>query len=142
MNFFRATIRGRPSVRLGISCFFHLCNLRFHGFYQLCELFFAFLSCLGIDILGDAFAVHARGEPPFIEVVVYHGNASRFGASYFGLFRLEFCLLWRFYAWPGGFSPPHSNCPHFCRNHAQSCYRFRIEEQRQFFVICIHSLKD
>ena len=30
-------------------------NFRFHGFDQLCELFLAFLSCLGIHVLGYAF---------------------------------------------------------------------------------------
>ena len=35
---------------------FHLGDFRFHGFDQLCELFLAFLSCLCVDILGDAFA--------------------------------------------------------------------------------------
>ena len=38
-----------------LRLFFHLCNLLFHGFDQLCELFFAFLSCLGVYVLGYAF---------------------------------------------------------------------------------------
>ena len=120
--------------------FFLSRNFRIHLRYQLGKLFFTFFSCFCVYIVFFLLSVGVgRRVPPFIEVVVYHGNASRAGASYFGLFRLEFCLLWRFYAWSGGFSPPHSNCPHFCRNHAQSCYRFRVEEQRQFFVIFKHS---
>ena len=76
-----------------IRCFFHLCDFRFHGFYQLCELFFAFLSCLGIDILGDAFAVNSRREPTFVEMVVYHRHTSRAGLTDLGLVWLKnrFC---------------------------------------------------
>ena len=51
----------------------------------------------------------------------------------------SFAFCGVFTTWSGGFSPPYSNCPHFCRNHAQSCYRFRIEEQRQFVVIFKHT---
>ena len=57
----------------------------------------------------------------------------------FGCFGSNFAFCGVFTTWSGGFSPPHSNCPHFCRNHSQSCYRFRIEEQRQFFVIFKHT---
>ena len=45
------------------SLVFYLSNLRFHGFYQLCELFLAFLSCLCVDILGYAFAVDSHLIP-------------------------------------------------------------------------------
>ena len=71
---------------------FHLCDFRFHGFDQLCELFLAFLSCLGIDILGDAFAVNSRRKPPFVEVVVYHGDASRATLAYLALIGFKFLL--------------------------------------------------
>ena len=53
------------------SLVFYLSDFRFHGFYQLCELFFAFLSCLGVYVFGYAFAVHSRREPSFVEVVVF-----------------------------------------------------------------------
>ena len=65
-----------------LCCLFHLSDFRFHGFDQLCELFFAFLSCLGIDILGDAFTVDSRCEPSLVEVVVYHRHATRTTLSY------------------------------------------------------------
>ena len=81
-----------PLFHLGVSCLFHLCNLRFHGFYQLCELFLAFLSCLGIDILGDSFTVDSRCEPPLVEVVVYHGDASRSTLAYLSLVGLKVLL--------------------------------------------------
>ena len=71
---------------------FHLGDFRFHGFYQLCEHFFAFLSCLGIDILGDAFTVDSRCEPPLGEVVVYHGDATRAGLANLAIIRLKFRL--------------------------------------------------
>ena len=65
-----------PLCALCVFClFFYLCNLRFHGFDQLGELFLAFLSCLGVYVFGYAFAVDSRREPPFVEVVVYHGDA-------------------------------------------------------------------
>ena len=72
MQFLRADDCFRqPSLLCVLRLFFHLRDFRFHGFYKPCELFFAFLSCLGIDILGDAFTVHSRREPPLVEVVVY-----------------------------------------------------------------------
>ena len=61
------------------------------------------------------------------------------GRRILGCFGSSFAFCGVFTTWSGGFSPPYSNCPHFCRNHAQSCYRFRIEEQRQFFVIFKHT---
>ena len=73
---------------------FHLGDFRFHGFYQLCELFFAFLSCLGVHVPRDAFAVDSRCEPSLVEVVVYHGDASRATLAYLALVGLKF-LLWR-----------------------------------------------
>ena len=42
--------------------FFYLGDFGFHSFYQLCELFIAFLSCLGIYILGYAFAARSKAE--------------------------------------------------------------------------------
>ncbi len=94
---------GQPFFRLGISCFFHLCNLRFHGFYQLCELFLAFFSCLCVDIFGDAFAVDSRREPSFVKVVVYHRHASRATLSYLGLVRLKNRFCGVFGVWVGTF---------------------------------------
>ena len=75
------------------SPFFHLCDFGFYGFDQLCELFLAFLSCLGVDILGYAFAVDSRREPPFIEMVVYHRHSTGSALSYLWLVRLKkrFC---------------------------------------------------
>ena len=81
---------------------FHLRNFRFHSFYQLGELFLAFLSCLGVDILGYAFTVDSRREPPLVEVVVYHGDASRATLAYLPLVGLKF-LLWRGFR-GGGFT--------------------------------------
>ena len=81
-----------PLCVMRFSLVFYLRNFRFHGFYQLCELFFAFLSCLGVDILGDAFAVDSRCEPPFIEEVVYYGDASRASLAYPALVGLKFLL--------------------------------------------------
>ena len=75
-----------------LCCLFHLCDLRFHGFYQLGEVFLAFLSCLGVDILGDAFAVDSRREPSFVEAVVYHRHASRATLAYLALVGLKFLL--------------------------------------------------
>ena len=61
---------------------FHLGNFRFHLLYQLGELFLAFFTCLGVDILGYAFTVDSRREPSFVEVVVDHRHASRATLSY------------------------------------------------------------
>ena len=75
-----------------LCLFFHLCDLRFHGFDQLCEFFLAFLSCLCVDILGDAFSVDSWREPSFVEVVVYHRHASRATLAYLALVGLKFLL--------------------------------------------------
>ena len=82
-----------PLFHLCVGYLFHFRNFRFHCFYQLCELFLAFLSCLGVDILGYAFAIDSRCEPSFVEVVVYHRHASSATLSYFGLVWLKnrFC---------------------------------------------------
>ena len=71
---------------------FHLRNFGFHRLYQLRELFFAFLSCLGVHIPRDAFTAHSRREPSFVEVVVYHGDASRAALAYLALVGLKFLL--------------------------------------------------
>ncbi len=58
--------------------------------YQPCQLFFAFLSSFGIDIMRFTFTIGVCGsEPPFIEVVVYHRHTARAGFANFGLVRLE-----------------------------------------------------
>ena len=75
-----------------LRCFFHLGDFRFHSFYQLGELFLAFLSCLGVYVFGYAFAVDSRCEPPLVEVVVYHGDASRSTLAYLALVGLKFLL--------------------------------------------------
>ena len=67
-------------------------DLGFHFYDQLCELFFAVLSCLGVDILGYAFTVDSRREPPLVEVVVYHRHASRATLAYLALVGLKFLL--------------------------------------------------
>ena len=92
MQILRADRFGQPFFRLGIRCLFHLSDFRFHGFYQLCELFFAFLSCLGVYVFGYAFAVHSRCEPSFVEMVVYHRHASRATLAYLALVGLKFLL--------------------------------------------------
>ena len=76
-----------------LRCLFHLRNFRFHCFYQLCELFLAFFSCLGVHVPRDALAVHSRREPPLVEVVVYHRHATGAALPYLGLVRLKkrFC---------------------------------------------------
>ena len=53
-------LRGDRSWSPLSLCLFRLllgCNFRFHRFYKLGELFLAFLSCLGVHVLGYAFAV-------------------------------------------------------------------------------------
>ena len=55
-----ANFEGRPRTVAPLSlcvlcCLFHLSDFGFHRFYQLGELFLAFLSCLGIYVLGYAF---------------------------------------------------------------------------------------
>ena len=70
---------------------FHLCNFRFHGFDQHCELFLAYLSCLCVQVPLDAFAVDSRREPTLVEVVVYHGDASRATLAYLAH---TACALW------------------------------------------------
>ena len=93
MHFLKGDRSWSPLFRYAFfSCFFHLCDFRFHGFYQLCELFLAFLSCLGVYVLGDAFAVDSWREPPLVEVVIYHSNASCAGLAYLALVRLKFRL--------------------------------------------------
>ena len=72
-----------------LRLFFHLCDFRFRGFDQLCELFLAFLSCLGVYVFGYAFTVDSRREPPFVEVVVYHRHASRATLAYLALVDLK-----------------------------------------------------
>ena len=117
MQILRADRFGQPFFRLGISCLFHLGDFRFHSFYQLCELFLAFFSCLCVDILGDAFAIHSRCEPSLVEVVVYHGDASRATLAYLALVELKFLLRSGFRG--GGFTclgRLHALCEfgHFC----------------------------
>ena len=85
------TIEGTLVGALFSFCFLFR-DFRFHRFYQLCELFLAFLSRLGIDILGYAFAVDSRCEPPLVEEVVYHGDASRATLAYLALVGLKFLL--------------------------------------------------
>ena len=94
-----ATVRGLP-LSLCLFCLFLFgCNFDFHGFYQLCQLFLAFLSCLGVDILGYAFAVNSWREPPLVEVVVYHRHATRATLSYLGFIRLKNRFCGVFVAW-------------------------------------------
>ena len=64
---------------------FHLCN-------QHLELFLALLPRGSVDIFGDSFAVHARGESALVQVVVYHRHATRTGLAYLALIRLKFRL--------------------------------------------------
>ena len=90
-------------LSLCVLCYlFHLRNFRFHRLYQLGELFLAFFSCLGVDILGYAFAVDSWGEPSFVEMVVYHRHATRATLAYLALVGLKF-LLWRGFR-GGGFT--------------------------------------
>lgn len=67
-------------------------DLGFHRLYQFCELFLAFLSCLCVHVFGYAFAVDSWCEPPLVEVVVYHGDASRTGLTDLALVWLKFRL--------------------------------------------------
>ena len=83
---------------------FHLCDFCFHRFYQLCELFLAFLSCPCVHILGYAFAVDSRCEPSFIEMVVYHRHASRATLSYLRSVRIKNRLCGVFGWWLGFFN--------------------------------------
>ena len=92
MQFSRADRFGQPSLLCVLRLFFYLSDFRFHGFYQLSKLFLTFLSCLCVDILGDAFAIHSRCEPSLVEVVVYHGDASRTALAYLALVGLKFLL--------------------------------------------------
>ena len=62
------------------------------------ELFF---SCLGVYVFGYAFAVNSWREPPLVEVVVYHGDASRATLSYLGLIRLKNRFCCDITAWLG-----------------------------------------
>ena len=66
------------------------------------ELFLTFLSCLGVHILGYAFAVDSRREPTFVEVVVYHRHASCATLAYLPLVGLK--LLLRRGLGEGGFT--------------------------------------
>ena len=81
-----------PLLRLRVRRLFHLSDFRFNRFYQLCELFLAFLSCLGVYVLGYAFTAHSRREPPLVEVVVYHRHATRTTLSYLRCVGLKFLL--------------------------------------------------
>ena len=89
------------------------CDFGFHGFDQLGELFLAFLSCLGVYVLGDAFAVDSRREPTFVEVVVYHRHATRSTLSYLGLVRLKNRFCGVFGAWLGTYLG-RRRFGHFC----------------------------
>ena len=79
-NDYKQYVKGDRSwspLSLCLFCLFLFgCDFRFHRFYKLSELFLAFLSCLGIYVLGDAFAIHSRREPPLVEVVIYHSDAN------------------------------------------------------------------
>ena len=44
-----------PLLLCVFCLFFHLGDFRFHGFDQLCELFLAFLSCLGVAVFFVAY---------------------------------------------------------------------------------------
>lgn len=82
----------QPSLLCVLRLFFHLGDFGFHGFDQPDELFLAFLPCLGVYVFGYAFAVDSFREPPFVEVVVYHGDASRAALAYLALVGLTFLL--------------------------------------------------
>ena len=56
------------------------------------ELFLAFFTCLGIHVPRDAFAANSWCEPPLVEVVVYHGDASRAALAYLALVGIKFLL--------------------------------------------------
>ena len=83
---------GQPLFHLGVSCLFHLRDFCFHCFYKLRELFLAFLSCLGVHIPRDAFAVDYLSEPPLVEVVIYHGDAPRATLAYLPPVGFKFLL--------------------------------------------------
>jgi len=53
-------------------------DLSLHFYDQYCEFFLAFLSRLCVDVPRDTLTVGVGGcEPPFVEAVVDHGNATR-----------------------------------------------------------------
>ena len=67
-------------------------------FISSASFFFAFLSCLGVYVLGYAFTVDSRREPPFVEVVVYHRHASRATLAYLALKgKPQSILIYSFY---------------------------------------------
>ena len=85
--------RSWSPLSLCLFCLFlFVCDLRFHLLYKLCELFLAFLSCFGIYVLGYAFTVDSRREPPLVEVVVYHCHATGAALAYLAFVGLKFLL--------------------------------------------------
>ena len=96
-NDYKQYVKGDRSwspLSLCLFCLFLFgCDFRFHRFYKLSELFLAFLSCLGVHIFRDALAVDSWREPPLVEVVIYHSDASRTGLANLALVRLKnrFC---------------------------------------------------
>ena len=95
MNLASQILKGDRSWSPFSLCLFYLflfgCDFRFHRFYQFSELFFAFLSRLGIYIMAFPLAVGVGWcVPSLVEVVVNHGDTTRPGLSYFGLVRREF----------------------------------------------------
>ena len=76
---------------LFISLFLLRFDFRLHFRNQHRELGFTFFPCLCVDITRDTLAVGVgRREPPLVEVVVFHGDATCAGLAYLALVRLKF----------------------------------------------------
>lgn len=87
------------------------------------QLFFAFFSCVGVDIKLFAFAIwqfRRIAALPFVRTDLEYASGA--GAADFRLFRLKFRSYGRL-ALCRVFVRPRPECPHFCRNTARFCRR-------------------
>lgn len=87
------------------------------------KLFFAFFSCVGVDIKLFAFAVRQFWRiAAFPFLFADSKYVSRAVAAYLRLFRLKFRSYGRLELCRV-FVRPRPKCPHFCRNPVQFCRR-------------------
>ena len=122
-GFFRGGIVYTLRRLSGFESFFLGGDFRILLFNHLGKLFFAFFSCVGVDIKLFAFAVWQFWRIaafPFLFADSKYAPRSR--TAYLRLFRLKFRSYGRLELCRV-FVRPRPKCPHFCRNPVQFCRR-------------------
>ena len=121
-GFFRGNVVSALRRLSSLEPFFLSRNFRILLFNHLGKPFFAFFSCVGVDIKLFAFAVWQFWRiTPFPFLFADPKYAPRSGTAYFRLLRLKFRSYGRFSCSVGCLVRPHPKCPHFCRNPVRFC---------------------